>query len=126
MNNGKTILVVDDSAFIRKWTVDILRQAGYQAIECADMWIAESIKTHQPNLILMDINMGTARSGVIAAKSLKKNLAANIPIVFYSASRNQTELVEDVNESQADGYIQKGQDSALLLQDVARFIQSAA
>lgn len=54
----KRILVVDDSASMRRMVAELLRQAGYEAIETQDGEEALRIAATQPiALVMTDINM---------------------------------------------------------------------
>lgn len=117
-----TVLLVEDSRLIRKWTTDVLESAGYNVVESDNMWVRDLVKTHVPDLILMDIHLGTATSGLFAAQALKKTVASTIPLVFYSASRNADDLAKDVVACGADGFIPKDQKTDALLANVARFV----
>jgi CheY-like chemotaxis protein len=58
MKNQKTVLIVDDEAAMRKNLSELLGEEGFKIVEAADGESALSmVKDHQPNLILLDINL---------------------------------------------------------------------
>lgn len=54
---------------------------------------------------------------------LIREWTSDIPIIFYSASRNLRELENDVQTCGADGFIKKDQNPAQLLADVAGYLR---
>lgn len=107
--NAKTIVVVDDSAFIRSLIQDTLTSAGYNIIACKDggeghdklMEIAESAKqeglpTHElVNAVVTDVEM-PRMDGMHLLKRLRGSEAyANTPIVMFSS------LMSDDNRGKA-------------------------
>ncbi len=53
-----TVLVVEDNDLNRRLFVDLLQTRNYQVIEAADgASVLEKIKKHQPDLVLMDIQL---------------------------------------------------------------------
>ncbi|MGF1753593.1 chemotaxis protein [Vibrio makurazakiensis] len=107
--NAKTIVVVDDSAFIRSLIQDTLTSAGYNIIACKDggeghdklMEIAESAKqeglpTHElVNAVVTDVEM-PRMDGMHLLKRLRDSDAyANTPIIMFSS------LMSDDNRAKA-------------------------
>ncbi|MBW3695652.1 chemotaxis signal transduction protein CheV [Vibrio sp. T187] len=107
--NAKTIIVVDDSAFIRSLIQDTLTSAGYNVIACKDggegheklMEIAETAKaenlpTHElVNAVVTDVEM-PRMDGMHLLKRLRESEAyANTPIVMFSS------LMSDDNRAKA-------------------------
>jgi CheY-like chemotaxis protein len=84
-NYGRTILLVDDLAIVRKWMRTCLQQAGYPVIEAASG--AEAIDLFQQcetriALVVSDVQM-PAMSGVDLAERLLR-LRPDLPILFVS------------------------------------------
>ncbi len=85
VSSGRTILVVDDSATIRKLISGKLEKAGHTVICAADgvealARIAESL----PDLILLDITM-PRMDGYEVCKNIRSNPAAkDVPVVMIS------------------------------------------
>lgn len=110
------ILVVDDHAAFRRSLADFLRsQAGIEVVgEAADGAEAVEQTTRlNPDLVLMDLSMPTM-SGYDATRVIKGQrpatrviiLSSHVGEVYRTAAR----------ESEADGYIEKGNMKAELLQ----------
>jgi CheY-like chemotaxis protein len=103
----ETILLVEDSKFLRAATERILTKAGYQVICAGDGDDAlELAGSSLPHLIVLDM-MLPKLSGPEVLRSLKKNdLTAHIPVVVLSSlsQNNGQKLVQEG----ADAFIEKG------------------
>jgi CheY-like chemotaxis protein len=113
----ETILLVDDSKFLRVATERILTKAGYQVICAGDGDEALALAgSRLPDLIVLDM-MLPKLSGPEVLRSLKKNdLTAHIPVVVLSSlsQNNGPKLVQEG----ADAFIEKGS----LLADPGRLL----
>src|ERR1700682_6579780 len=103
----ETILLVEDSKFLRVATERILTKAGYQVIWAGDGDDAlELAGSSLPHLIVLDMLLPKP-SGPEVLRSLKKNdLTAHIPVVVLS-SLSQNNGPTLVLEG-ASAYIEKG------------------
>ena len=103
----KTILLVEDSKFLRVATERILTKAGYQVICAGDGEEALALAgSRLPDLIVLDMLLPKL-SGPEVLRSLKKNnLTAHIPVVVLSSlsQNNGPKLVQEG----ADAFIEKG------------------
>jgi CheY-like chemotaxis protein len=113
----ETILLVEDSKFLRVATERILVKAGYQVVCAGDgdegLALAGS---RLPDLIVLDMLLPKL-SGPEVLRSLKKNdLTAHIPVVVLSSlsQNNGPKLVQEG----ADAFIEKGS----LLADPGRLL----
>jgi two-component system chemotaxis response regulator CheY len=70
---GKTILVVDDAAFMRMMIKDILTKNGYQVVGEADNGLnaIDKYEELKPDLVTMDITM-PEMDGITAVKEIRK------------------------------------------------------
>jgi CheY-like chemotaxis protein len=113
----ETILLVEDSKFLRVATERILTKAGYQVICAGDGDEALALAgSRLPNLIVLDMLLPKL-SGPEVLRSLKKNdLTAHIPVVVLSSlsQNNGPKLVQEG----ADAFIEKGS----LLADPGRLL----
>jgi CheY-like chemotaxis protein len=113
----ETILLVEDSKFLRVATERILTKAGYQVICAGDGDEALALAgSRLPDLIVLDM-MLPKLSGPEVLRSLKKNdLTAHIPVVVLSSlsQNNGPKLVQEG----ADAFIEKGS----LLADPGRLL----
>jgi len=113
----ETILLVEDSKFLRVATERILTKAGYQVICAGDGDEALALAgSSLPDLIVLDMLLPKL-SGPEVLRSLKKNdLTAHIPVVVLSSlsQNNGPKLVQEG----ADAFIEKGS----LLADPGRLL----
>ena len=113
----ETILLVEDSKFLRVATERILTRAGYQVICAGDGDEALALAGSMlPDLIVLDMLLPKL-SGPEVLRSLKKNdLTAHIPVVVLSSlsQNNGPKLVQEG----ADAFIEK----ASLLADPGRLL----
>ena len=80
------VLVVDDEQDIRDLLVDILSEAGYEAIEAKNGDTAiEKARLEHPDVILLDVWM-PIMDGFVVLKSLKNNpTTQSISVIMVSA-----------------------------------------
>jgi len=81
----KTVLVVDDSPTVRKLVSITLEKRGYRVVSAFDGVAAiKEIATHNPSLILMDVNMPRL-DGYQLCKLVKKHeTTRNIPVLMLT------------------------------------------
>lgn len=104
------VLIVDDSAAIRKILRRVLQQAEIpvgQVYEAGDGCEAiESLKTQKVGLILSDINMPNM-DGLQFLNKLKANDEwKNVPVVMITTEGSQAKVMEAVQLG-AKGYVRK-------------------
>jgi two-component system cell cycle response regulator DivK len=94
----KSILLVEDSRFLRRATEQTLLRAGYSVVTAADGEEAIRIACARiPDLVLLDMLLPKL-AGPEVLRALKNNaLTAHIPVVVLSglAQKNETKLVKD-------------------------------
>ncbi len=86
---AKTVLIVDDAAFMRMMLKDILTKANYEVVGEASNG-QEAIEKYQelkPNFVTMDITM-PIKDGIQAIKEIKKidSNAKNYSLQCYGAA----------------------------------------
>ncbi|MCX6619946.1 MAG: response regulator [Acidobacteria bacterium] len=104
------VLIVDDSAAIRKILQRVLRQAEVpvgQVFEAGDgLEALELLKTQAVGLILSDINMPNM-DGLQFLSHVRANDAwKSVPVVMITTEGGQTKVMEAVNLG-ASGYVRK-------------------
>lgn len=107
MPQAKTILVVDDSATVRKLIAGKLEKCGHEVICAVDGVDAlEKIEEIVPDLILLDINM-PRMDGYQVCKMIRGNHATeNVPVVMISGKDGFFDKVRG-RMSGTTGYITK-------------------
>ena len=82
--NKCTILVVEDEALIAASLVNTLSSLGYTVHEpvATGEYAIRAVKTGQPDLVLMDIELIGKMNGIVAAEKIRA--IADIPIVYLS------------------------------------------
>jgi two-component system, chemotaxis family, chemotaxis protein CheY len=118
---AKTVLVVDDVAFVRKTLIDILTEAHYQVVgeatngaEAYDLY-----SKHRPDLVTMDIVM-PKMSGIDATRKILK-ADKDARIVIISAMGQESLVMEAVNVGAKD-YILKPFSSLDVLKTLERVL----
>jgi CheY-like chemotaxis protein len=103
-NQGKKILIVDDSVIILKALSAKLRANGYQVFTAVDGSEAVStVRRERPNLILLDINFppdvahggGVAWDGLLIMSWLRRmDEALNTPVIIITGSDSASSLLK--------------------------------
>ncbi|MCE7053257.1 response regulator [Algoriphagus sp. AGSA1] len=109
MNETSTkskILLVEDNFNLSENIREILTLQGYEICEILDE--AETamsiIEQSSPDLILVDIKLKGAKTGIDLAEELRRTM--DMPIVFLT-SASGTEIVKKVKHLRPDGFINK-------------------
>ncbi len=98
------ILVVDDDKALLEMIGLVLRNEGYDVIDCSDGNEAfRSFQKHEPNLVLLDV-MLPGKDGIEICELIRR--VSNVPVVMLTA-RSDTEDVVRGLEAGADDYVPK-------------------
>jgi len=116
----KKILIIDDNDHNRLLVKMILEKKGYTVLEAGSGHAGVSIaKEKKPNLIILDIMMPEL-DGWEVIRILKQSRETDkIPVVVFTALDN---IEEDIEEVEADGFLQKPLDINQLFKTVAEVI----
>jgi CheY-like chemotaxis protein len=110
MSKQKTILVVEDDPQGRDDLVHLLRNAGYEVEEAANGRAAlDKLQTFSPDLVLSDVLM-PEMDGLELLHRLRSGPSvtlANVPVIFYSASRRTLETQEPAIEDETSQRVLK-------------------
>ena len=119
---AKKILIVNDQPDLLRITTFRIQKMGYDVIIASDAVQAlEMIKSHIPDLVLLDINMPNL-SGPEVCKNMKaqENLK-KIPVILFTAS--STNIEEKVKEAGAQDYLIKPFDLEVLAKKIQKLIE---
>jgi len=99
---AKTILVVDDIAFVRKTLTEILTEAHYEVIgQAADGREAINLYTKlKPDLVTLDLVMPNM-SGIEAARQITK-MDPSSRIIMITAMAHENLIMEAINSGARD------------------------
>ena len=80
------VLIVENNFFIAQSIVLTLKSFGYQPIEPVETYTdaLNTIKEHQPDLAILDIELSSKRSGIDLANTISDN-HPNLPFIFLTA-----------------------------------------
>ena len=115
------ILIVDDAAFMRMMVKDILTKNGYEVVAEAANGVeaVELYKSHQPDLVTMDITM-PEMDGIEAVKQIKAvNPAAK---VIMCSAMGQQSMVMDAIKAGANDFIVKPFQADRVLEAVKKIV----
>ena len=99
------IMVVDDSADLLHLIGIILKMEGHESIPLTSpVELMQKIDEYNPDLIMLDVNIGSY-DGREICKNIKANAAGkNIPVLLISAS---AEVLTDFKDYGADDILEK-------------------
>lgn len=121
--NRGTILYVEDNSDNRLLIRRVLNAEGYTVHEASSATAAlDTLKSMQPDLILMDINMPDMDGYTLTAHIRAMPNLGVVPIVALTANVMKGDRERSL-EAGCDGYIQKPIDIDTLAQQIERFIK---
>lgn len=118
----KTILIVEDNELNMRLFNDLLQAHGYDTLKSVDgSDVLDLVKEHQPDLIVMDIQL-PHRSGLEIAADLKADENfKTIPVVAVTAFAMKGDESR-ILESGCDDYIPKPISVPNFLETVAKYL----
>ncbi len=124
--SDRTILIIDDSATIRKLADTNLSAAGYHVVlaPTAEDGLRLAAE-HQPDLILLDHQLPGTTGYEVASSLLKQNELSRIPVVISSTLRKKA-YAEYVELDNVVDMLPKPYTGDLLLTTVANAIETAS
>lgn len=107
--DGKTVLIVDDEADIRKMLKRLLATRGYRVLEADRGLLAlRLVKEHRPDLIILDAMLPEVHGFEIARRIKGSARYGRIPIIMVSAVYRGWRYAEDLKQScGVDHFIEK-------------------
>jgi len=111
---AKSILLVDDAAFMRMMLKDILTKNGYDVVGEAENGAKaiEKYKELKPDLTILDITMPEL-DGIKAAKQIKTD-DPNALIIMCSAMGQQAMVIESIQAGARDFIVKPFQPDRVL------------
>jgi DNA-binding response OmpR family regulator len=111
----RKILIVDDEQFILDAVASMLATAGFETHTC-HLWagVANTVRNHEPDLILLDYNMPGLRGDDICAILKRNATGSRMKIILFSAE-DESDLIRITASCGADGYIRKNTPAKELL-----------
>lgn len=117
----KLVLIVEDNEDDRELYGDLLWYNGYEVVHCADGESAISTAVEsRPDLVLLDIRLGGALSGLDVARALRE-LGFSYPVILLSALSRE-EVGEAALEAGASVFIEKRATPVTVVKEVIRRI----
>lgn len=108
LNRGKKILIIDDSAFIRKHISSLLEIRNYSVTTASNGKDALDILEHQKdfNLVILDLEMPLIDGEKVLREIRKKREFINLPVLVLSGTVDK-ELISRVLKHGASDYMKK-------------------
>ena len=100
----KKIIVVENDIDTLDLMNFVLEDSGYQVIRFGKTTTPEELKSHKPNLIILDHFLGDGYGGDLCLQIKNDPSTRHIPVILYSASPGLEQIAE---KSRADAYIEK-------------------
>lgn len=107
MHSSKSVLIVDDSIFMRVTLAEMLKKErlDYQIYEAQDgVEAVQLYKKLRPNLVAMDLNMPKA-SGMQALRAIKK-IESNAKVILITANKER-DAQNEAFANQVHGFVTK-------------------
>ncbi len=104
--SGEKILVVEDNATQAIHLRELLRRAGYRALDAVDSGAAAlaAVAAEKPDLVLMDIELAGEMDGISAARHI--TAMAQVPVIYLTAHTRE-ELLQKAGDTAPYGYLVK-------------------
>jgi two-component system alkaline phosphatase synthesis response regulator PhoP len=111
MDNGKTILIVEDESALAEVISDSLKEEGYNVSMASngEEGLAVALEKH-PDLILLDVLM-PKKDGITMLYDLRKAQVAPISAVLFLTNLNDLGKIADAIKEGAEGYVIKAEAS---------------
>ena len=127
MNNGITVAIVDDNNDLRRMLEEIISMSeGYRCVGSVATAV-EAIRDFpalKPDVVLMDINLGTVESGIDCVRELKPKMPATN--FMMCTVYEEDEKIFDALSAGASGYILKKTPPQKMLEAINELYQGGA
>jgi CheY-like chemotaxis protein len=126
VTDAHRILVVDDDAEIRDTIIEVLQEAGYEAVGAADgVKALEQLRDPEDRwcVVLLDLMMPNMDGRAFRAEQMQDPAISPIPVVIVSAMSDVEAAAQDL---QVAAHVTKPIALAALIEIVDRFCPRAA
>ena len=118
MDTKKTILIVDDSEFVRSYHSHILEQAHFQVITAVDGSDGlEKLYTNVCDLVLTDINMGNMDGYEFIRRVRADGKYVSLPIIIVSTESEARDKMKGF-EAGANLYLVKPSSPEMMVENI--------
>ena len=118
MSTKKTILIVDDSEFVRSYHSYILEEADFQVVTAVDGSDGlEKLYTHSCDLVLSDINMSNMDGYEFIRRIRADKKYSALPIIIVSTESQAREKMKGF-EAGANLYIVKPSSPEMMIENI--------
>lgn len=117
------VLVVDDDKDLLEMVSLILKRHSME-VKCLDAgkYLFDSLSSHKPDIVLMDIYLGDADGRELCRQLKESEEYRNIPIILYSAGHITH---SSISESLANDFIAKPFDISYLVKKINLQVQGS-
>lgn len=122
LEHTETILFVEDEAFVREVTCEVLQSAGYQVLPAKNAAAAVTLYGHRAGevkLLLTDVVLPDEAGPALAGRLQRKN--PELKVLFVTGNANQIALYEANTEE----YLPKPFSTEVLLRKVRQVLDRA-
>lgn len=117
------VLIIDDSEIVLEIAKEAMEAAGYQVSTAIDLKQFENqIESSKPDILVADIKM-PEMYGQDLCSLLKEQLGVSIPIILFS-DMDEDELETLALQSNADGFVSKGEGMEALVKKIGDLLPS--
>ncbi len=119
---SKKIVVADDQGDILRMMQSVLTKQGYEVATDATGTLLDEIKNENPDLIILDINLGERDGSDICRRLKEQEYSKHIPVILISAIMDLAEISQTCG---ADDYLAKPFRLSELVNKVQQNLQAA-
>ena len=111
---GKSVMIVDDAAFMRATLKDLISKGGFEVVSEAENGrdAVDKYKTFKPDLVTMDITM-PEMDGLEALKKIKE-IDGNAKVIMCSAIGQQANVLSAIKSGASDFIVKPFQPDRVL------------
>lgn len=119
--SGRSCLVVDDSAVIRRVVADMFRGLNFSVSEApTGLHAVNHCREQAPDLIMLDWNM-PVMDGITCLREVRALDMTKRPIVIMCTTESQISKIQEALAAGADEYIMKPFNQDVLLDKLSQF-----